>query len=474
MVHAQHQQVETRKTTPWLAIAGVALLAAIFHAPAFVMPLVDIDEATTSILATSIIDGDGLYSDVVDRKPPGLPYLYATVFEVTGTESLVPLRLLMFALEAAAASLIAVAFTRAWRDRLVVVGLFMFGTAALPLVDAHSASAEGFMLLPVTLAWWWSRNDRPLAAGAALAAAVLLKQPAVFVLVPVVYNLCRFPRGKRRSVVALTTFLAIYGGVAVSFGLGDFLFWNVTGNSAYLWSEPILGLVAKGAFAVGLFAVTHLVLLWLAGQALPDWRKDVDLWLWLGAAALGVLAGQRFWGHYFLQLLPPLAALAATQIHRFSAKSVFVVAAVTTLVPVTIFTLVPRDNLPPYERIVREIEANSEPDDAIFVWGTFPEAYWASERPMATRFPHTNFVTGVNQGVPTPGAPEQMCADLERSRPRLVLDMSGTRIRAVERMPMHRSQDMASVMESYSAVAYINGAVLYQLTQAWTGCRAQP
>jgi hypothetical protein len=460
----------TREKAPWLAIAGLVALVITFHAPAFLLDLVDIDEATTGVLAAEMIDGRSLYVDVVDRKPPGLPYLYAAAFEMSGTTSLLPLRALMFALQGAAAALIAVALTRAWRDRLVVIALFMFGTASLPLVDAHSASAEGFMLLPLTLAWWFSRRDRPVLSGVALAVAVLLKQPAVFVLIPVVFNLCRFPRGRRRSVVAFATFGAIYAGVAVSFGLREFVFWNVTGNRAYLWSETIPSLAGKGAFAIGLFIVTHLVLVWLAGQAWPEWRENLDLWLWLGAAFLGVVAGQRFWGHYFLQMLPPLAALAATQIHRYSARNVFGFAVVATLIPVVIFTLVPRDNLPPYEHIVREIEAHSDPADSLFVWGTFPEAYWASGRTMATRFPHTNFVTGVNQGQPTPGAPEQMCDDLERTRPRLILDMSGTRIRAVERAPLHRAREVGQLMESYSPVAYLNGAVLYSLTETWVGC----
>jgi hypothetical protein len=462
--------VRTSSALFWWACAVLAVVIVLLHFPALTRPVVDPDEATAAVLAREMLDGGRLYVDVVDRKPPGMQYLYAMSFQATGSESLVPLRFLMFLAQGATAVVIAVTLVRSRWERFVTVALFMFGTATLPLVDAHSASAEGFMVLPVTLAWWCSRRSRPFLAGLLLAAAVLIKQPAVFAALPIVFNLWRRPDGPRLVAIGGIAFSALYLVAGSLFGLRDFVFWNVSGNSAYLFSQPLIGILATGIGTVALFALGHIVLLGLTGRAWTDRRTHPDLWLWLIAASAGVIVGQRFWGHYFLQLLPPLTALAATQLHRFSLRKITAAAVVTTLVPFAVFTALPQPNLPSYERVVAEIEARSGPDDALFIWGTFPEVYWASGRPMATRFPHTNFVTGVNQAGPTEGTVADLCRDLDRSQPMLVLDMAPAGLRAADEAPIDRWPEMRSVLGGYTPVAEIDGAVLYERTEPWIGC----
>ena len=71
------------------------------------------------------------------------------------------MRLLTVALEAATGLLIGVALCQAWRHRIAVAALFVLGTATFPFNDAHAAGFEAFMLLPITLAWWWSRTGTP-------------------------------------------------------------------------------------------------------------------------------------------------------------------------------------------------------------------------------------------------------------------------------------------------------------------------
>ena len=48
-----------------------------------------------------------------------------------------------------------------------------------------------------------------------------------------------------------------------------------------------------------------------ASCAALDGERDTDLWLWLVSAAVSVAVGLRFFGHYYMQLVPPLALLAA-------------------------------------------------------------------------------------------------------------------------------------------------------------------
>ncbi len=98
--------------------------------------------------------------------------------------------------------------------------------------------------------------------------------------------------------------------------------------------------------------------------------------------------------------------------------------------------LMPRPDLPPYVRLVAQIDRLSDRDDPILVWGVFSEATWASARPMASRFPHTNFVTGVDQGRPTQGALEDLCQDIEARPPTLIIDTSPANVRDSGKAPM--------------------------------------
>ena len=263
---------------------------------------------------------------------------------------------------------------------------------------------------------------------------------------------------------------ALYLLVGTSFGLREFLFWNLTGNASYLGASSLLGLVMRAALTVGVYAVGHVVLVWLAGRSWVDRREHLDLWLWLASAFLGVAIGQHFFGHYYLQVLPPLAALAATQIDRVPWRRALEVAVATTAVWVAVTVVMPRPDLPPYVRLVAQIDRLSDRDDPILVWGVFSEATWASARPMASRFPHTNFVTGVDQGHPTQGALEDLCQDIEARPPTLIVDTSPANVRDSGKAPMVEVPAMVQVLRSYRRQATVDGMVIYKLVAPTVTC----
>ncbi|HEX7443223.1 MAG TPA: hypothetical protein VF320_05020, partial [Acidimicrobiales bacterium] len=313
------------------------------------------------------------------------------------------------------------------------------------------------------LAWWFSRKGRSVPAGIALAVATLVKQSAVFTLLPVAFNLWRQPNGPRKVAAMGVTFAGLYLMVGSSFGLRQFLVWNLTGNASYLGAYSLFGLVVRAVLTLAIYGFSHVVLVWLAAKGWAERRANLDLWLWLGSAFVGVLIGQHFFGHYYLQMLPPLAAVAATQIHRVDLRRALGVAAGVTAVwlVVTVFVL-PRPDLPPYLRLVHQIDQLSAPDEPILVWGVFSEATWASDRPMASRFPHTNFVTGIDQGRPTPGALALLCADIERTQPKLIIDTSPANVRDSGKAPMRDVPEMAAVLDGYRRAADVNDIVIYQ------------
>lgn len=476
----RNADVATAAGSWWAAGVAVLVVFLVLHVPAYLPAVVNQDEATAASLAMEMARGEDLYVDIVDRKPPGMQVLYVASIELTGSSSLVPVRLLMLGCVVAAAAVLAVNVTDRRDEQVFAFALFLLGTTTMGFIDAHSASSEGFLLLPVVLAWVCSKNERAVLAGALLAVAVLLKQPAVFFIIPIAYNLWRGSRGRRGlalALVSLGAMAAVCVVVGVWYGLDEFVFWNLSGNSSYLFSRPPHILAARALGATVLFVFGHLVAVWLAARAWPDRRQHIDLWLWLAAAIVGVSVGQRFSGHYYLMLLPPLVALAAPQLGAYSRRTIATALVITTLVPWAVLTWAPQPDLADPEQAVVAIDVHSEPDDSLLVWGVFPEAYWASGRPMATRFPHTNFVTGVNQSEPTEGAVGQLCADLERSQPELILDMSDTGLRSAGRSPMRDFAPVQPVLEAYEPVVEIDdgdlaGAVLYRRSGPWRGCDA--
>ena len=173
----------------------------------------------------------------------------------------------------------------------------------------------------------------------------------------------------------------------------------------------------------------------LAAIGARRWRADFDLWVWLAVSAAGVAAGFHFFGHYYLQLLPPLVLLAAATAATPRARAVqgvliaaaviaacFVVPAFSTPVPA-----------PGYEQLAAAVAARTAPGDPIFVWGHLPQVYWAADRPPATRFLTTGFLTGYSRArapdhvglqYATPGAWDELFADLDAHPPAVVVDLS--------------------------------------------------
>ena len=314
---------------------GITALAVILRAPTLVRRLFDPDEAAIGVQAMVVRAGGTLYTDIFDRKPPLPPLLYAASFSMTDSTDVRLMRVLVLILLAACGVLVAMDLwrrsgpTAAWCGGVLIVT----GAMALFPADAGAANYAHFALLPGTAAILWSRRGTlggALAAGLAIGVAILCRQSWLLGVVPacVSIGLC----GRWRNVVP---FLAAAAATVATTGLyapfGRFWQWNVTDSPGFVFAGTNLwSASAKGLASVGGFVAFHPVLVVAAGiavaTALSAARRrqlptDIDLWLWIGSGLAAWAAGLRFFGHYWLQVVPPLVIVAVPVVARWAGRA---------------------------------------------------------------------------------------------------------------------------------------------------------
>jgi hypothetical protein len=474
-------------------VVGFGALSLFLHLPGLVFHLFNSDEASIATMATVINRGGLLYHQTADRKPPMVPYLYAAVFRATGTTDLRPVRAVAALCLAATAYLLACEAERrygSFRAGTICGVIFLVAVASFFPPDSQAAGFETFMLLPMTAAVIRAGQGDSLAAGLWLAVACLTKQTAVTTILPVAYLLWR-TRGLRWVVVSGAVAGFVVFMTAEIFGPSQFVLWTVTGNGGYLALRGSLastfwrGMGMTWAFIginLGLVVMALLAFRAPSRASFRARRFPVDLLLWLVAGAIGVISGLRFFGHYYLQLYPPLA-LAATatvvSLDRVGRRVATWALALPAAVLVGVALLPPDERgVLRYGAIAQRVRAITRPTDSIFVWGQVPEIYWASGRRPATRFIHTGFLTGNSGGRPQggatasdgiPGAWTMLAQDFANTPPDLIVDSSTTDIRGANYYPLWDTSLWPTVEAHYRAIGSVEGFELYQRITAARG-----
>jgi len=487
------------------------------------------DENTLGVGGRTLADGGALYVDVIDRKPP-LPFFAYSIF---ATSDFRAIRLVVAVLIFVTALVVADEARRRWGDRAGwAAGLVLvLGASALGPGDAQAANFELFALLPIVVAVVAAARGWSATAGVAVAVAVLCKQPAAVTIVPVAWGW--WQSGRWGAVLR-----GLVGGAAaallltVPFGLTKVLEWALLGTGGYLelnasdlgfalrrlWA--LIGLTAVfwgGAWilvasavkrpiatgdpsettATGASAVAPGRVTPGAGgvrtgdrsQAAHRARRgsaptvalaggDADLWLLLAVSWIGVVVGFRFFPHYLIQLLAPLALLAGRGVARrpFLGWVALVWGVCASLLAGALAWQVVGSEPPRYEKAVADyVRAHSEPGREILVWGNEPEIYWLSDRQPAGGFTHSEFITGYSGGrrarpstaatVPDEELYRTWIARLEAEPPILVVDTAAAYLRGGWWYPIEGYPELDRLLrDRYERVANIRGVPIYRLT----------
>ena len=459
----------------WLSLTALSLA---LHAPGFVVRLFNSDEASLASMAMVLNRGGTLYHTTADRKPPIVPYVYAFVFRLTGSLDIRYVRVAAAVAVGLAAALLASEARRRYgtaRAGAACGVLFLLAVTAFFPDDSQAAGFEVFMLLPMTAAVVLAARRRHLAAGAALALACLCKQTAVMTAVPVVWWAWR--SGGRGAVARCGAgFAAPIAVAAALFGPRPFLLWTVSGNRGYLALQGSPGAAFTRALGMtAALAGLELALVVLVLVAARRRSAEPDLWLWLGGGAVAVGAGLRFFGHYYLQLLPPMALIATPALLAADAvrRRLLVGVAALPAVACAVVGFVPTGDAAsvPYRPLAAQVRRLTGARDTVFVWGDLPELYWASRRVPGTRFVHTGFLTGNTGGRPNgtsgagdalPGAWSMLAGDLRRRLPDLIVDTTAGDIRQSLLYPMQDTWLWTLVQDDYRLVGSVDGVRFYK------------
>jgi hypothetical protein len=482
-----------RASVAWLALAVLGLRSA-----SFVFGLLNIDECDFALIARTVRAGGLLYVDVADLKPP-LAYLAYLPAAFLGDAAM---RVLGAAVVLGTALLLRAA-ARRWTGSEEVGWAAAWCALAAGLVEVPSVNAEVLMNLPSAAALYLyvraereGRRGLDLLAGGCAGLASLCKHQAAILVVALGAALLLLGWRERRGPWARLALLAAgfalpwAGALAAWAALGhapEFIDWVVARNVGYVgtgatspWPRLLLALAVcvLGAAPLPWF----LALREARGPAEP---VRTALVLLLGLTWLPVSAGGRFYEHYFLQFVPPLALLAAPQAvalgRRAGALSrrARVVLAVLLVAPVAgylAFTLgrgvagrYPGQN-PTARAAAAWIDAHSAPSDRMLVWGHFSPVYCLARRLPGTRFISTAWHAGNfdPEHLP-PGfdfAPfvsrrdvALTLGDLERNRPALFVDTGPADLHRWSLFPLARFPELDTYVRAHYRLEASPGGV---------------
>jgi 4-amino-4-deoxy-L-arabinose transferase-like glycosyltransferase len=421
-----------------LVAVGIILLTILIRLPSLVHPRAIDSEAMYSVVANEIVDGGRPYIDAVERKPPLLFWTYAAIFEAAGKFNWKALHF------------VAVVWTLCAMAGLYVIGseLFdsntglivaLFYSVFQPWWTWKNLTFDAEMLMNLPIIWAWTIAFRRSAsrvrpelfpAGALLGAAFLLKQPAAIAAVPLgIYLLLPSYRASRNltptnSIIQATMltlgFFVVLGSVAIVLWkqgiLHDAFYWTIADHDVphVFWHKGMVNtLTFLGAclpLIIGsIMSCQDKSEVWSGRMA----ERTALLGL-LVASAIGAAAGARFYPHYYVQLIPPLALLAAPYYARLWSQTIqppyWILRPKVTYawlaLTVVAFSIKHWTGLAP-QRVPfeagRYLLTHSAPADRIFVWGQSSEIYLDARRRPACRYITTFPLTGYVFGGPIPG-----------------------------------------------------------------------
>ena len=480
-------------TSRALVAIALAAVAAILLRLRFLDVPLNTDEAGYGQIARLWSRGFTLYGDVawVDR-PQGLLGLYRVAVDLGDDRAV---RLL--ALAAAIVMLVGVA-AAAWAlagPRAAVLGAWLIALLGpAPHLEGFTANGEllGGAVATVAAAlalWWWRRRSLWLLAFAGLAAglAPLVKQSAfdgaivlAVAILAMAWQTRAWSRGLLHAGIAaafllLPWVLAAVAAARSAVGISGWWYaiYGYRAETESLLSGDIGFRAERLVRSVPPMLVDGLPLLVFGIVGLVILRRRRELLLpavWLGACALGFLAGGLYHPHYWVQMLAPLAALGGVGLDdllrrwpqpiRRVGLAVLVALPLLAALPIYLASTPELASLRSSndERLIQAesmgaaIAAATDPDDPIQVLWANAAVYWHADRTPRTRY---LWYRGIER---IPGGREGVVEAFEGDAPPVAV----AGYQPVDALDID-GRVQATLAERYELVGEVDGAPLWLL-----------
>lgn len=305
------------------SVLNVLLLALLMRAGSLTILMIDPDEWSYIISAKEWLQGKLLYRDILDIKPPGIFIIFSAFIAFFGKWWVVYrlLTSLLLGFSAWACGKIALNIWKRpgveWPAALFFLSAFMYPMAMAMNTELFYVSLAVLSVYGVIKGGKWN-----VLAGASMGVAMLVKYTLPAEMLLLVFFLFRGFKKVSLSQ-AIAPVLWFTAGFAVVVG-GSFIWLFLSGSLDFFLQmmKQIPSSYAKAGSMkarLDLFALFHFRFSWLAISAYAGWwimrkhRHPIAMYfalLWL-FVWVSVLASGRLHDHYWLQLAPFYALVAA-------------------------------------------------------------------------------------------------------------------------------------------------------------------
>lgn len=306
-----------------LALVAAGALAALLRLLFSGMPLTS-DEGGYGVVVRLWQSGAELYDEAWVDRPQGLLLVFRGVLALGDSPE--ALRLAAVAVALLVLVLSALVARRLLGERAAIYASFLLATAgASPFIESFTLSGEliaSLFAVGSMLAFLRYLERRELGfalvAGLLTGCAVMMKQSGFDAGLAALVFLLWKERARRGVRAATALVLAALVPVAVAAAAAPDLgnWWHAVVTYRFEGDSILTGspgtrllMLLVGLRPAALALAVPLLL------AVGGWRSaPLLLRLWLLAALVGVAGGGNFWRHYWIQIVPPLAMIAALRL----------------------------------------------------------------------------------------------------------------------------------------------------------------
>ena len=504
-------------------LLSIVLLIVVSHVPTLFFPILNIDESDFAVQTAVWMDDGVPYVDFVEKKSLIIHTWYRTLFKIFGVYNMTAVHIagMLLVLLTAAGIFLFTRYILGERTARWAALLYAIGQSLYDMNDFMASNTEMLMnLFAIFGAYIFfkaMREDRPavsLVAGIIIGMSILAKQVGVALLAACLISMVWFWMEQKEhhwnryieEAMLLVVGVLFPATLFVSYladvgGLDSAVRWMIIENLQYsslgvpLGKVVLRGLTQTGKFlfATGWFWILAVwAIVWFARR--HRWRTEVIfLVAWIICIIPCISLGGRFFGHYYLQFLPPLVILAALGIvvrwefylrsrsvslrNRRALHAAFSICVLAlpflSALWLHVYEIgVLKERVVPIQNITKAVEQYSNDDDSIFVWGHNSNIYFFSRRKPASRFVYCSYLSGIKEGYedhpvmakrgPDFNAWVMLKRDFERNPPRVIVDMAPTGRGGYNKVPITEQLFLANYLrDGFRKAETVAGADIY-------------